>query len=270
MGKYAETDRILETLSRACRAMGLIVDADSSGLSASRYLSVAQIVNGDVEYLVKVRVSDHADRHHTSQRHSRNDVSVICGDSIAQAIAEIAERCGRVVPAEYTVEAFAARSRAASAAADTRDAARRDDEARMLNAVISRVSAMRNLGLPAAGRIVDELHGNLPRAQRQRIAAHAVAIVRERREVEAAGDDLVKLAELTLRYESARARLVGLVADVNAWRELRPAGYPRTMWEEFYSASQHRRTPCRLPLSRVRSTTPWDRNFRNSDSSAVT
>jgi hypothetical protein len=238
VGRYAETDRIIETLSRACRAMGLVVDADSSGLSASRYLNVAQAdEHGDVEYLLKVRVSDHENRHRSSQQHSRNDMSVLCGDSVAQAIADIAGRCGRVVPAEYTVEAFAARSRAASAAADTRDKQRRDDESRMLSAVIDRVSAARNLGLPAAGRIVDELHGALPRAQRQRIAAQAVAIVRERREVETAGDDLVKLAELTLRYESARARLVGLVADVNAWRALRPAGYPRTMWEEFYSAS---------------------------------
>jgi hypothetical protein len=238
VGRYAETDRILDTLSRACRAMGLIVDADSSGLSASRYLNVAQAdEHGDVEYLLKVRVSDHEDRHRTSQQHSRNDISVLCGDSVAQAIADIAERCGRVVPAEYTVEAFAARSRAASAAADTRGATRRDDEARMLSAVLERVGSVRNLGLAAAGRIVDELHGALPRAQRQRLASQAVAVVRERREVEAAGCDPVKLAELSLRYESARARLVGLVADVNAWRALRPAGYPRTMWEEFYSAS---------------------------------
>ncbi len=194
---------------------------DASRQSASHYVYVAASAEADEQ--IKIRCSDHADRHGGSDWHTWN------GECPSITIARLADHFGCAVPIGYRPEDYAARSATAQAAAATRSQARRATEAEMIAAVIEAMQTAKNVSAVAAGKVVDGLHPALPMAQRQRIANAASATVTRDRAIAAAAGDETALAKLATRHPEAMAALFGLVGP-ERFPALRPSGYPRSCW----------------------------------------
>lgn len=111
----AACDRIAGQITRAAEAMGLEARRDKSAVSASEYVLV-RLADED-ETVVKVRVSDHGDRHGGADYRVYCDARAggVTGDgSWLDCVAWIAERAGKPLPASVR----AARTKAAAVAAE--------------------------------------------------------------------------------------------------------------------------------------------------------
>lgn len=172
--KTGECRRLAEHIAAAARQMGLTADLDPSRISASHYVMVCSDEGDD---LVKIRCSDHDDRHGGSDWHAW------AGECPSATIQQVADHFGRAVPAGYTAADYAARSLAAKTRAATRSAALKDTEADMVAAVIGALEGAKNISSLAAGKAIDALFPAIPRAQRQRMAYSAsAALVLDRAE----------------------------------------------------------------------------------------
>jgi len=220
--KTGECRRLADHISAAANAMGLVSEVDASRHSASHYVYV--VAQSDANAQIKIRCSDHDDRHGGSDWHTWN------GECPSTTIARVARHFGRAVPFGYRPEDYATRSATAQAAAATRRQARRGTEVEMIAAVVEAMQAAKNVSTVAAGKVVDGMHPAIPRAQRQRIAAAASATVTRDRSIAAAAGNETVLAQLATRYPEAMAALFGLVGP-ERFPELRPAGYPRSCWK---------------------------------------
>jgi len=219
--KTGECRRLADHISAAAAAMGLVSEVDVSRQSASHYVYVA--ASADADEQIKIRCSDHDDRHGGSDWHTWN------GECPSATIARLASHFGCAVPVGYRPGDYAARSATAQAAAATRSQARRATEAEMIAAVIEAMQTA-NVSAVAAGKVVDGLHPAIPRAQRQRIAAAASATVTRDHAIAAAAGDETAIAKLATRHREAMAALFALVGP-ERFPALRPAGYPRSCWK---------------------------------------
>ena len=219
--KIGECRRLADHVATAAQAMGLVASVSQSLVSASHYVLVAS--SADAEDAIKIRCSDHSDRHGGS------DWYAWAGDCPSATIARLAAHFGVAVADGYRPADYVARSEAAAQAAATRSAARRSTEAEMVEAVVAGLAGKKTASKLVAGRVVDGLYPSIPRAQRQRIAAEASRVVTRDRAIAAAGDDENALAALGAKYAEARASLFALVGPLRFGR-LRPAGFPRSCW----------------------------------------
>ena len=163
--KAGACDRLASQIASAARAMGLHAETTASGVSASRYVYIG--ATEDAETLLKIRCSDHDDKHGGS------DWQAWADSCPSQTIARLAAHYSLPIPAGYSAADYAARSATALAAGAARAAARHATEDQMIAAISARLAGQKARSKVAAGRIVDEVYGALPRAQRQRIAFHA-------------------------------------------------------------------------------------------------
>lgn len=225
--KSSQTTALAEKIANAARAMGLSADIAQSNLSASRYVYVSR---GDVDAPLKIRVSDHVDKHGGSDF----DVRVGEGENGIETIGRIASVFGVEVPERYTTAAQAAREATAGEAAATRrraaDAAEKEMRARLTVAL----SDAPNKSKIVAGTLADELFPGIPRAQRQRLARDAADDVRQESLLTAAAGDEQALLALAAKGphttgERAKQMLYDAVG-AERFKALRPAGYPRNYW----------------------------------------
>ena len=214
--------RLAAHIAAAAAAMDLVASLDPSRQSASHYVYVSADSEGEDQ--IKIRCSDHPDRHGGSDWHAWSDACP------SLTIARLAAHFGRAVPSGYRPGDYAARSIAAQAAAATRGRAKRATEKEMSDAVAGAMTAAPSSSPVAAGKMVDRLYPGIPRAQRQRIAQTVSSIVSRDRAIAAAARNEAALVSLAARYAEARVALLDLVG-ADRFAGLRPAGCPRTLWK---------------------------------------
>lgn len=219
--KTGECRRIAAQINDAATAMGLISSVDASRVSASHYVYIVENEDGEA---VKIRVSDHDDRHGGSDWYHWD------GQCPSATIARVASHFGLAVPAQFTAAAYAARGVAATKAAVTRWTNKRATEAEMLTCVIAALQAEKTPGPVVAGGVVDRLYAGIPRAQRSRMVGSASYIVIRERALSAAAGDEAALLGLAGRYTEARAALFALVGP-DRFAKMRPSGFLRSSWK---------------------------------------
>lgn len=220
--KTGECRRLADHIAAAAAAMGLVADVDASRQSASHYVYVS--TSADADEQIKIRCSDHSDRHGGSDWYTWN------GECPSITIARMADHFGRPVPAGYRWEDYVARSATAKAAARIRNQDRQATEAEMIAAVVEAMRTAKSVSKLAAGKVVDGMYPAIPRAQRQRIAYDAVAAITRDRAIAGAAGDETALADLATRYPQAMAVLFNTVGP-ERFAALRPAGFPRPCWQ---------------------------------------
>lgn len=233
--KTSACDRLAGQVETAIKAMGLFVERDKSSQSASQYLYVGP----DEDALdLKIRVSDHDDRHGGS--HWLYDVDA----PLASIVERVAKHFGRAVPDGFRTDQIAARQGAGSKAAATRRQAATDWETAAVVTLIEAIGPdVKTPGKPALGKQFDSLFGVQPRAVRQRVV-QAVIDRREREALEQAASEAVAAANgnidqlvgliIKAPYRSplqrkAKEFLHGLVGD-QTYAGLRPTGVSRSEW----------------------------------------
>jgi len=214
--------RLAEHIAAAAAAMDLVVSLDPSRQSASHYVYVS--ADTESEDQIKIRCSDHADRHGGSDWHAWSDACP------SLTIARLAAHFCRAVPSGYRPEDYNARSIAAQAAAAARGRAKRATEREMSDVVANAMTAVRSSSPVAAGKVVDQLYPGIPRAQRQRLAQTVSSAVSRDRAIAAAAMNEAALASLAVRYAEARVALLDQVG-ADRFAALRPAGCPRALWK---------------------------------------
>lgn len=220
--KTGECRRLADHIAAAAEAMGLVASVDASRQSASHYVYVA--TSDDADEKIKIRCSDHDDRHGGS------DWYTWARECPSTTIARLASHFGRTVPTGYRPEDYTARSAKGKAAAAARSKARQASEAEMVAAVIEEIETHKTASKLAAGKVVDGLYPSIPRAQRQRIAEAASSVVIRDRAIAAAAGDETALAALAVRFTEAKVVLLALVGP-DRFLQLRPTGFPRSCWK---------------------------------------
>lgn len=175
------TDNAATAIATAARAMGLRVEMDSSRVSESIYIFVSHPADDGAD--LKIRVSRHDAPWRSCPRDGRDaDFEVATGTgkaamrrqtgaTVQEAIQWIARRLG--ADASQVLAERAARAAAAAKAAATRGKRAADDDAAVIAAVLAEIGERsKAISLVAAGKLIDELFGAMPRARRQRLAGN--------------------------------------------------------------------------------------------------
>jgi len=167
---------IAEAVAEAAAAMGLAVVRDRSRHSASHYLQVHNPADPDAEPVV-VRCSDHPDRSARRGR-PRNTARIEArlGACPSAAVAGLAARFDRAVPAGFSAADFRQRRDAAQAAARQASFDKIADDRSLAEAVAADLAYRDKRTRAAAGRLVDTLAPGLPAARRRRLAETALRI----------------------------------------------------------------------------------------------
>lgn len=226
--------RLADHIAEAAQAMGLEASTDKSRQSASQYVYVHDVADEECERDLKIRCSDHSDKHGGS------DWQVWDDECPSATIARVAAHYGREVPAGYRAGDYARRAEAAAKAAATRGNAKWGAEQNMRNDVIAALRNEKDASRVGAGRIIDRLFPGVPRAQRQRMAEHASYVVKSERAradefkaVEKANGNLEKLLAIAERKKSVAARdaIRALVAQ-DEFSRMKPANWFKSQWNK--------------------------------------
>ena len=218
--KHGECERLAQQVAAGAKAMGLIADVVESRLSASRYVLIS---DSEYDKQIKVRCSDHADKVRNS------DIHAWAGECPSEAITVVAGLFGRAVPAKFTPEAYEARSKAASIAADARRVAKISREHEIEANIIAALRDAKKTSALAASAFLKDGYPNMPAATRSRIAALASYHLKKEQECARASGDPEKLAALAVKDKQAMHMLFDLVGE-ERFNSMRPKGFPRILW----------------------------------------
>lgn len=167
---------IAEAVAAAAAAMGLAVARDRSQHSASHYLRVHDPASTDAEPVV-VRCSDHPNR--TARRgrpRGSERIEARLGDCPSTAVARLAARFGRPVPAGFSTTDFRRQRDADLAAARQASLDKIADDRSITEAVAAELAYRDRRTRAAAGRLIDVHAPGLPAGRRRRLAETALRI----------------------------------------------------------------------------------------------
>lgn len=170
--KNSDCRRLASSIAKAARAMGLEAGIESSRVSASHYVYVA---DGPEAEPVKIRVSDHDDRYGA-------DWHAWAGEHPSDTIERMADHFGRSIPAGFRRDDFDKASARAKEAARVRSRAAFAAEKAMVAAVVEAMEGDRLISTIATGKKIDEMFPGIPKAKRQRMAGEASYQLKKARE----------------------------------------------------------------------------------------
>jgi hypothetical protein len=226
--KVSTCRRLAKQIAEAAAFMGIATFINKSSISASHYVyaskkEIDSTNNEVVIKTIKIRCSDHKDRHNGS------DWSTGHADCPSKTIVRMAEHFNCEIPDYYTPESYATRSDISKRAAQKRECTRQATETNMVTNIIKSLKKEKVISAIKAGKIIDIMYSDVPRAQRQRMACKSSQEAVKQRHLETANGDVVALTNLTYKYNEAKSMLFTLVG-AEQFKRLRPLGYPRPCW----------------------------------------
>ncbi|GAM11324.1 hypothetical protein OR1_03637 [Geobacter sp. OR-1] len=169
--KRTECRRLAAHIAKAAWQMGLAASIEKSRVSASHYVNVYEETDANELKSLEIRCSDH------TSFGSRADIYAWHDECPSITIEKVAKFFCRAIPPGFSKADYEARSATAKKAAATRRFNRNKEELSMSSAVAERLIHAKSTGRVMAGKILDEMYPNIPRAQRMRLADDAAWVV---------------------------------------------------------------------------------------------